>query len=153
MAFPPILGGDWKIPPHFSDPWGGNSPPTIFDGGGGIWGGIVKIMGGDCKVDAKFMGGSTFLAVPPHILAKNGCSPPWGGANYGGEQSRPPPSGEPMGGKSFAPPHFPRPWGGNRKVLPPIGMGGECKLCLTDHKDPEVIVIVQKDCTTTKRIF
>ena len=100
--------------------------------GGGLKSRCQKLWGG-----ANFCAAGEFFCDSPSFLAKNRSK--WGGtpqnppppSEMGGSrfQNRPPPSGEPMGGKSFAPPHFPRPWGGNRKVLPPIAMGGECHLC------------------------
>ena len=71
------------------------------------------------------MGGSTFLAVPPHLLAKIRVSPPWGGANFG---VVPPHLANPWGGNHLLPPIFRDPGGGIEKCSPPSPWGGECQL-------------------------
>ena len=139
---PPILGGDWEIPPQDFEAWGGTSPPRFRGLGGdspqnfeGGQNSRCQNFGGEhfLRRRRKFLGGDT--PFPPHFWRKMGRN---GGGDTpkfpppirdGGEQCSPP-SGEPMGGGNRLLPPIWRDPGGESKSAPPHRYGGgECQLC------------------------
>ena len=81
-------------------------------------------MGGDWKVDAKFMGGEHIFGRSPPYFGEKWVFPPMGGSKLWGGAKSSPPIRRTHGGEIFCSPPFSETVGGESKSAPPHRYGG-----------------------------